>query len=154
MGQNPMFRFPSEPSIPSTEEDPSMEPTLPTIGPTMGAYPRPTMGQLGDHNIPLHPRRQRRHAPADGHDHDHHYHYHWYHYPYYMPYYYEPPMPYYEPPMPYYPSMPYFPPMRPPELLPNFLPRDYRLGLNLNPHYQYSRANYYNSLNKAAKKTN
>merc|ERR1711874_570551 len=51
--QNPMFRFPYEPSIPSTEEDPSMEPTLPTIGPTMGAYPRPTMGQLGDHTIPL-----------------------------------------------------------------------------------------------------
>jgi hypothetical protein len=27
------------------------------------------------------------------------------------------------------------------------------MGLNLNPHYQYSRANYYDSLNKAGKKS-
>merc|ERR1711913_78264 len=36
--QNPMFRSPYEPSIPSTEEDPSMEPTLPPM-PTMGSPP-------------------------------------------------------------------------------------------------------------------
>jgi len=72
-----------------------------------------------------------------------------YHYHNYNPYHYKPRRPYFPPPMPYLPPWPVMPPMRP--TLPPFLPRDYMMGLNLNPHYQYSRANYYNSLNKAGK---
>jgi len=55
------------------------------------------------------------------------------------------------PPMRFFPRMPVMPPMQP--SLPAFLGRNYMSGLNLNPHYQYSRANYYNSLNKAGKKS-